>query len=315
MPRPAPSITRVVKLLNLLGERSSEFLTLSEISRRLDLNKATAHGILSALTESGYVLRHADDKGYAIGPALVTVARATVADQVELTAMARPAMEALSESSGGQCAATTVVGHEVVTIAVTGSPAGGPGTFVGQRGRLLPPFGVVFVAWGDEARVESWLGGEPLTPDERARMNMLLEIARERGFSVSSLAKDRERLEEAVTSMLINVANKEVEATLLSLMAELARSENELTEIDPKRSYRIRQISAPVFDAHGAVRLGLTLTGLPMLTGAQIRDRGYALATAANQITQQIAAGALVGGPGGAPSSTRAAPRALIADR
>jgi hypothetical protein len=37
------------------------------------------------------------------------------------------------------------------------------------------------------------------------------------------------------------------------------------------------------------MRLGLSLTGLPMLTGAQIRDRGYALASAAKQITQQTA--------------------------
>jgi DNA-binding IclR family transcriptional regulator len=289
MPRPAPSTTRVIRLLNLLGDPSSEFLTLSEISQRLDLNKATAHGILWALTESGYAVRHPDDRGYAIGPALVTVARATVTDAIELTAAARPAMEALSESWGAQCVASTVVGNDNVVIAVTGTPAGGPGAFVGQRGRFVPPFGLVFAAWGGSARREAWLSGAPLTNEERAQMSSLLDIVRDRGFSVSLLAPIREHLEDAVASLLVSVANKEVEATLLSLMAELARSDNELVEIDPERSYRIRQISAPVFDAEGRVPIALTLTGLPTLTGTQIRERGYALATVANQITQQTA--------------------------
>jgi DNA-binding IclR family transcriptional regulator len=76
VPRPAPSVSRVVSLLNLLGEREGDFLTLSDIARELGLNKATAHGILTALTEATYIVRHPQDKGYTLGPGIVRVGRA-----------------------------------------------------------------------------------------------------------------------------------------------------------------------------------------------------------------------------------------------
>ena len=57
-PRPAPGAERVVAVLNFLAAHPDESFTLSELSRRLDLNKATCHALLMTLTQAGYLLRH-----------------------------------------------------------------------------------------------------------------------------------------------------------------------------------------------------------------------------------------------------------------
>ena len=287
MPRPAPSVSRVVTLLNLLGDHANEFLTLSEIARRLDLNKATAHGILNALTDAGYVFRHPNDKGYSIGPMVVAVGRAAIAPEMELLALARHDMETIAEAAAGQCVAVVEKGNQLLVVALSGAPTS-VGIHLGARARPAPPFGVVFVAWASEARIEAWLASEPLTDAERERYRSLLHAVRERGFSVAAFSEDRERIEHAIQELLSDVTGDEVEQTLTALMTELAREESELAEIRTDRTYRVRQISAPVFDAEGTVRIALSLTGLPELSGAAIRDHGYALSVAASRLSKQF---------------------------
>src|SRR5207248_704067 len=70
-PRPAPGAERVVAVLNFLTAHPDESFTLSELARRLGLNKATCHALLMTLTEAGYVLRHPTRMTYMLGPALV----------------------------------------------------------------------------------------------------------------------------------------------------------------------------------------------------------------------------------------------------
>jgi DNA-binding IclR family transcriptional regulator len=248
MPRPAPSVARVVSSMNLLGEHPGEFLTLSEIARRLSLNKATAHGILTALTETNFVIRHPEDKGYSLGPGIVRVGRAALARAYEMVAVARHEMETLAEDSSAQCVAYAVDSDRILVIATAGTAAVMPGTYLGQRGRRLPPFGLVFMAWADEAEVEDWLAAESLDRAERAHYRSLLDIVRERGFSASTQADERIRIEAAVDALQRDVVNEEIRETLVGLMAELARETNEMSEIYADRRYLLRQISAPVFD-------------------------------------------------------------------
>src|SRR4029450_12633950 len=58
MARPAPGADRSVAVLELLANHPEERFTLSEGARRCDLNKATAHALLSALADHGVLLRH-----------------------------------------------------------------------------------------------------------------------------------------------------------------------------------------------------------------------------------------------------------------
>ena len=53
MARPAPAVDRAVEILDFLADNPRDAFSLSELARRLDLNKASAHAILNALTDRG----------------------------------------------------------------------------------------------------------------------------------------------------------------------------------------------------------------------------------------------------------------------
>jgi DNA-binding IclR family transcriptional regulator len=287
MARPAPSVTRVVSLISLLGEHRDEFLTLSEIARHLSLNKATAHGILTALTDTAFVIRHPDDKGYTLGPSIVRVGRAALAREYEIAAVARHEMEMLATESDAQCGVYAVRGDQIMVIALTGTPAGTPDAYLGQRGRRLPPMGMVMMAWASDDKIEDWLIAEELDDAERGRYRESLSAIRERGFSVAVHAEERPRIEATVDRLVRDVVSQEVNETLVRLMTQLARESTELIEIQPARRYHLHQIAAPVFDESGAVRLALFLTGLPEISGERVRDYGYALSAAASRISRR----------------------------
>jgi hypothetical protein len=65
--------------------------------------------------------------------------------------------------------------------------------------------------------------------------------------------------------------------------------QHELVEIVEDRTYRIRQISAPVTDAQDAVRIGLLITGLAPLSGRALLDCADQLVTTAGRISVLLA--------------------------
>jgi DNA-binding IclR family transcriptional regulator len=289
LPRPSPSVSRVVTLLNLLGDRPADFLTLSEIARELDLNKATAHGILTALTDAGYIVRHPEDKGYSLGPGIVRVGRAAYRRGYEVAVLARHEMESLADAVGGQSAIIAVHADQVSTIALAGVPtAGSSALHLGLRAPLLPPFGLAYIAWAPEAEVEDWLGGEPLSDEEKSRYRRLLADIRERGFVLVTDDEERQRLVEAIGVLVHETLSHEIRETLTQLAAELARERSDVPEIRPERRYRLRTITAPIFDADGRTSQGLAISGLPEISGEQIRDYAYALCAAAGRISKRL---------------------------
>lgn len=288
MPRPSPSTSRVIELLNFLGDHPREFFSLSELARRLDLNKATAHGMLGALSDAGYLFRHPVDKTFSLGPAIVALGQAAVAAESKVVAFAHPEMEALSAATGAQCVASTAIGDEVVIVAVVGLASVPTASDLGYRARLYPPHGLVFVAWASDARVESWLESVAATPVDRKHYREMLVSIQERGFSLAANAQARSRLDRVMKEVQNEALTPEVHKTLTALGAELAREERELFKLSPEQRYQIRSISAPVFDAFGTVCLALILRGFPELTGSQILDHAESLVAACGRVTRLI---------------------------
>ena len=289
MPRVSPATTRVVELLDFLAEHPDESFRLSEIARRVGFNKATAHGMLAVLADAGYLAYDESTKAFSLGPTVVGLAQAAVAHESKLALFALPEMEALSRSIGTQVLANTTAGDEFVVIAAAGEPGGGRGARVGYRGRMVPPLGMIYHAWAADVRVDVWLDRISAEPQERARYRALLAMVRERGYSISADQEARERLDAALQLLLDNADDNHVRGKLTALIADIARGEHELVEIAPNRSYRTRQISAPIFDAQGEVRIGLLITGLPELPGSQLVKYAEDTVQAARRITRLIA--------------------------
>jgi DNA-binding IclR family transcriptional regulator len=312
VPRPSPSTSRVIELLNFLGDHPRQFFSLSELARQLDLNKATAHGMLGVLSDAGYLFRHPVDKTFSLGPAIVALGQAAVAAESKVVAFAHTEMEALSEATGAQCVASTAIGDEVVIVAVVGLAFVPTASDLGYRARLYPPHGLVFLAWASDTRVESWLDSVAATPIDRKHYREMLVSIRDRGFSLAANAQARSRLDRVMKEVQDEALTPEVHKTLAALGAELAQEERELFKLSPNQRYQIRSISAPVFDAFGNVCLALILRGFPELTGRQIVHHAESLVAACASVSRLIGGTTPDRAEPAAPARTRSRARATV---
>jgi DNA-binding IclR family transcriptional regulator len=245
--------------------------------------------MLGTLTDTEYLSYDAEGKTFSLGPAVITLSCAAVKEDEKLALFAGPEMAALAKSVRAQVVANVIAGEETVVIASEGEPAaGGRGTRVGYRGRLAPPLGMVFHAWASAGQVDRWLDRIRADAQERARYRTLLSVVAERGFSVAADQEIRARL-DVVLDGLQGASEDIARSTLRDAIAEFARGEHELGDIVEDRTYRIRQISAPVLDAQGAARMGLLITGLPPLTGRALLDCADQLVAAARRVTELVA--------------------------
>jgi IclR family KDG regulon transcriptional repressor len=86
-----PAVDRAMSLFELLAD-SQTGLTLSQLSRKLDIPKSTAHYLLHTLYTRGYVQREADGHRYSLGLRLADVAHTDSAES-SLRALALPYLQ------------------------------------------------------------------------------------------------------------------------------------------------------------------------------------------------------------------------------
>jgi DNA-binding IclR family transcriptional regulator len=276
----------VVTVIDFLASHPGQSFGLSELARALHLSKATAHGLCATLTESGWLLRHPVDKTYTLGPALIAAGHAAGARQLDLVDHARPEMEELAATLGAQVVATSTVGDEMVLLATAGRP--GPmwlAFTVGQRVPLAPPLGTVFLAWAGPQAVEAWLDrlGPGATEDDKQRLRSALAVIRGRGYALNLEAVANLKLSRALAG------HDSRRRALAVAVEEFAHEEYLLQELEEGATYRLSQISAPVFGSDASVALALTVVGLPeKLTGEEIPRFGDALLGAARRVTLTI---------------------------
>ncbi len=99
----APAVTRAAAILNLLAESGSA-MTLSDISRSLQLAKSSTYNLCNALEEAGLIIRR--DSLYRLGRRLVELGGAYLRSSD------------LVQEFYQQCADSTVLRHELLQLAV-----------------------------------------------------------------------------------------------------------------------------------------------------------------------------------------------------
>ena len=102
---------RLMRILDLFLE-TEHGVTLTDVSRRLELPKSTAHSILQTMRRQGYLSWDPATKRYTIGLRVMALARAAPLREL-LQARARPSLEALA----GEVGETAVLGlleHDAV---------------------------------------------------------------------------------------------------------------------------------------------------------------------------------------------------------
>jgi DNA-binding IclR family transcriptional regulator len=258
--RPAPAIARTVALLNFLAAHPDEAFSLSELARRLDINKATAHAMLLELSDAGYLLRHPTTKSYTLGPALIAVGTAAGGRQLEVVDYARDEMRRLSDELGVQCVASAAIGEEIVLLARTGDPQ---------------PLGLS--VQGPE-EIDRWLRhvGPGTSEAQLARYRAAVDAVRRRGYSIG--------LDAART-----LGPRPLRDAAVQVVEEVPHDEYILLELEGSVSYRLSHIAAPVFGNDGRVALALTLMGFRHeLTAEQVPEHAARLQSATRAVTRAV---------------------------
>lgn len=271
-------------VLELLAGHPDERFTLSEVARRCSLNKATAHALLTALTDRGVLLRHPEEKRYSLGPRLVAIGDAarrgyTAADFVQ------PVLAELADETGLWARAWRMSSAHVISVAQAGLPrdlAGGPPV----RLPLTPPIGALFMAWADALSAEAWLARAGSVETVRPAHDAL-PVIRAQGFSVTLDSPEWRALSGPSVQPGASAGDPEVRR---SLLAAVSRESFLATTVDDASSYRPAEIEAPVFDADGQVELAIALT-FPTgqdVAGSRVRELAQRLLVAADALTDAV---------------------------
>jgi DNA-binding IclR family transcriptional regulator len=281
MARRAPAVERSIAVLNFLASRPDERFTLSEIARSTDLNKATLHAILGALTEAGFVLREEERKTYGLGPALVALGGAAIESNPAVQ-LALPHMESLSNELGLDCVASTAIEDQIVILTRASSPRPfGIEVEPGQRLPLAPPLGTVFVAWSSQAEIDRWLAkiGPSASKPDIQRYRQAVDTVRARGYSLGLGGEPVPKEERP----------KGRPRTLEDNVRSIRVDEYALIELDNSSAYRLNHIGAPVFNQHGRVTLALFLIGFQGdISAAEVPQYAERLRYACTAVTEKI---------------------------
>jgi DNA-binding IclR family transcriptional regulator len=257
--RPAPAAAKALKIIDVLVAHRGEQFTISDLARRTGSSLGSTHAVLAVLEETGYLSRHPTRRTYGLGPTLVTAGMAALEQHPAIRA-ADERIPELAASLAADVVVTAATPTEIVYVAVGGPGSRyGPGFREGERVPLVPPIGLVFMAWADPNEVAAWLRRATVAP-EPDRVQLALATVRERGYALG-LARDGH---------------------------ESLRGNYDLASVELDHKYHLGIASAPVFDADARVLVAITASGFsPGLTGRQVIDIGERVRACATLVTKE----------------------------
>ncbi|MGV0812466.1 helix-turn-helix domain-containing protein [Mycolicibacterium boenickei] len=286
--RASPPTARVVAILDFLSRHPQERFGLSELTRRVGLSKPTCLGILSTLTESGYLIRDSGDKTYRLGPALIALGH-LAQESMRVNPSARSELLALSAAFDTSVGLSAVVDDRITVLELVGPAGRDPGVRVGQSYPFAPPVGLMFVLWDDEA-LRAWLAKAPTVPlrTESARLQRVIENCRTDGYLVERLTPGGRRLYALMAGMSTNLPD-ELRALLRELVSDIGERVY-LRDEEPggRTRHDISVISAPVFDHYRRQIMAVSLHIGTALTDKEITERARALVMTADALTKQL---------------------------
>jgi DNA-binding IclR family transcriptional regulator len=232
-------------ILDFMASRPTEAFSLTELARALNINAASTHAVLAAMTGAGYLIRHPTHKTYRLGPSTMAVGHAALESHPVIGA-ARAEMERLAAELDLECVASAPLARELVVVGSVGRPHRfGPLVRVGQRLALIPPLGIMYVAWSSSKEVDEWLKRANGSPGDESLYRRYLASARALGYTVGVVTEGG------------------------SVPVQSTEGNPGELQLDPGRTYEVTYIATSTFDHHGQVSLVINLDGFekPMSPG------------------------------------------------
>lgn len=281
---------RPLRVITFLAAHATESFTLAEIARFLSLPKGSAHRVMAALTEAGFVSRHPRHKTYTLGLALVAIGQAAL-DRYPGIGIARREMARLHAELGIGLGATAIVNAAYLLLGREGTPRTHDGlTLVGERRAVLPPIGIGQFAWRGEAAIDAYLasGSAYLQPAILDHLRRAMPVIRRRGFS---MAAEGTGLHSLVKATVISSENREDEdiPSAITRAGDIPAREYQMLDWRDTPDAGVNYVAAPVFSPEGEVCLEIVMSGFPDGFGQQELERCIArLVQAADVVTSEI---------------------------
>jgi DNA-binding IclR family transcriptional regulator len=283
---------RALAILDLLMANPHQAFGLTEMTRRLNLNKATCHAILTTMATYGFLVQHPKTKAYRLGPSIIAAGNAAFA-QFPVLEYARPALESLEEELDIGFAVTGRSKAHVVLLALYGSASALIDNF--QLGLRLPnvaPIGACFTAWSPAKHLEAWLtaahearGEYNEKLDQRLRMSVI--GIRARGYEITLKTQAEADLHKNLKDIQNAWSLKDLEEITHNYQRALCDEYVHLDRIDPKASYKVSAINVPVFAYKQMPALCFAAGSFHKpVNGAEIEGIAKRMLAAAEEITQ-----------------------------
>lgn len=285
--RASPPTDRVVQILDFLATRPAQRYGVSELARRVGLSKPTCLGIVTSLTEAGYLVRDPADKTYRLGPSLITLGH-RAQESMRVSPAAREHLRRLSARYDAPAALSAVVDDRITLLDLVAPPGARPGVEVGQSYPFAPPVGLMFVLW-DDAAEQDWLRRQPTIPlrTDTARLKRVVASCRADGYLVERQTPGGRRLYALMAGMPTELPD-ELRALLGELVSDIGERVYLRGEGSVRAKHDISVISAPVFDHYRRQVMVVSMHVGKALTDSEIRERARAVVLTADAVTAQL---------------------------
>lgn len=287
---------RALAILDLLMANPTQAFGLTEMTRRLNLNKATCHAILTTMANYGFLVQHPQTKAYRLGPSIIAAGNAAFA-QFPVLEYARPELEGLQSDLNIGFAVTGRSKLHQVLLALYGHATPLIDSF--QLGLRLPntaPVAACFTAFCPARELEAWLsrahearGGYDEKLDQKLRVAAI--GIRARGYEVTLKTRAEARLMHELQRIHEAWSLSALEAAANQFQLDLCDEFYHLDRIDPKTRYEVSTISVPVFvDKEIPVMCFVGGSIDKPVSGAQIQEIAARMKESADRVTR-LAAG------------------------
>ena len=282
---------RALAILDLLMANPQQAFGLTEMTRRLNLNKATCHAILTTMANYGFLVQHPRTKAYRLGPSIIAAGNAAFA-QFPVLEYARPELESLTNDLDIGFGVTARSKMHMVLLALYGNATPLINSF--QLGLRLPntaPVAACFTAFSPAKYLEAWLtrahesrGSYSEKLDQKLRVSLI--SIRARGYEVTLKTRAEAELTKDLSRIHPSWSLTEWEDVANRYQHALCDVHYHLDRIDPKARYDISTISVPVF-VYKEVPVMCFVAGSfnRAVTGDQIEDIAARMLASAERVT------------------------------
>ena len=282
--RSSPPTQRVVAILDFMAEHPHDRFGLSELARHVGLAKPTCLGIVTTLTESGYLVRDSRDKTYRLGPSLIALGH-IAQESMRVNPAAREELRRLSGAFNTTAALAAVVDDRITLLELVAPPGADVGVRVGQSYPFAPPVGLMFVLWDDDA-LRDWLSRAPTIPlrTDTQRLDRVIAECRTAGYLVERLTPGGRRLYALMAGMSSRLPD-ELRALLGELISDIGERVYLRSEAEARQRHDISVISAPVYDHHRRQIMVVSLQIGRAMTDSEIARHAKGLTATADALT------------------------------